>query len=178
MPHLAFALISVLAHVAAQEARITDLVKAEYTDEGCEAAGWGPFPNATVATLVGLPLLPLGAHRREQHRGRAVPRQARRVLPSLARRPCMSKRLLYAPLVPFPWRDRRLNGSRLCPLVPSLAGPSPTTGSRRAPLPVLCLIVVSTISSCYARRRGDAVDAVIKRETLLYVGSAKSTSGP
>ncbi len=50
MPHLAFALISVLAHVAAQEARITDLVKAEYTDEGCEAAGWGPFPNATVAT--------------------------------------------------------------------------------------------------------------------------------
>ena len=54
MPHLAFALISVLAHVAAQEARITDLVKAEYTDEGCEAAGWGPFPNATVATSTSL----------------------------------------------------------------------------------------------------------------------------
>ena len=28
------------------------------------------------------------------------------------------------------------------------------------------------------RRRRHAVDAVIKRETLLYVGSAKSTSGP
>ena len=51
MPRLAFALISVLAHVAAQEARITDLVKAEYTDEGCAAAGWGPFPTANATTL-------------------------------------------------------------------------------------------------------------------------------
>ena len=65
MPRLIFALISVLAHVAAQETRINDpaaaaigekarlyeLIKAEYTDEGCEAAGWGPFPNATSTTL-------------------------------------------------------------------------------------------------------------------------------
>ena len=50
MPHLAFTLISVLAHVAAQETRITDpataasgekaklyeLMKAEYSDERCE----------------------------------------------------------------------------------------------------------------------------------------------
>ena len=70
MSRFAFAL-SVLAHVAAQETRITDpstaaiaqraqlyeLMKAEYTDEGCEAAGW--------------------AHRREQHRGGPVPRQTR-----------------------------------------------------------------------------------------------------
>ena len=57
----------VLAHAVAQETRITDpasaaigenalykLMKAEYTDEGCEAAGWGPFPNATVATSTSL----------------------------------------------------------------------------------------------------------------------------
>ena len=63
MPHLAFALISVLAHVAAQEARITDpaasagpaklyeLMKAEYLAAGCDAAGWGPFPNAASTSL-------------------------------------------------------------------------------------------------------------------------------
>ena len=57
MPRLSFALISVLAYVAAQESRITDpaavaiaqraqlyeLMKAEYTDERCEAAGWCPL---------------------------------------------------------------------------------------------------------------------------------------
>ena len=187
MPRFAYAVISVLAHVAAQETRITDpvaaaigekklyeLMKAEYTDERCEAAGWGPFPNATSTSLtaeayskahgqsgckcgmlyglahsslsheddvaamstsaqgparcspcmVRVSVLSLGPRRREQHRGGAVPRQARRVLPSLARRPRMSKRLLYVPLVPFPRRDRRLNGSRLAPL----------------PLSVLCLM--------------------------------------
>jgi len=51
MPRLAFALISVVAHVAAQETRITDLLEKEYVDEGCEAAGWGPFPTATATTL-------------------------------------------------------------------------------------------------------------------------------
>ena len=65
MPRLAFALISVLAHAVDQETRMTDpvataraknaqlyeLIKAEYTDEGCEAAGWGPFPNATSTSL-------------------------------------------------------------------------------------------------------------------------------
>ena len=51
MPRLAFALISVLAHVAAQETRITDLLEKEYVDEGCEAAGWGPFPTANATTL-------------------------------------------------------------------------------------------------------------------------------
>ena len=51
MPRLAFALISVLAHVAAQETRITDLLEKEYVDEGCEAAGWGPFPTANSTTL-------------------------------------------------------------------------------------------------------------------------------
>ena len=47
MPHLIFALISVLAHVAAQETQLYELMKAEYADERCEAAGWGPFPNAS-----------------------------------------------------------------------------------------------------------------------------------
>ena len=65
MPRLIFALISVLAHVAAQETRITDpaaaasaenaqlyeLIKAEYLAEACEDAGWGPFPNATSTSL-------------------------------------------------------------------------------------------------------------------------------
>ena len=68
MPRLAFALISVLGHVAAQETRITDptaatisqraqlyeLMKAEYTDEGCAAAGWGPFPMAVSSIEEGL----------------------------------------------------------------------------------------------------------------------------
>ena len=56
MPRLSFALISVLAHVAAQETKITDpaaaaspatadgalyeLMKAEYLAEGCEDAGF------------------------------------------------------------------------------------------------------------------------------------------
>ena len=53
MPRLSFAIISVLAHAVAQETRITnpaanaenekaklyELMKAEYTDEGCAAAG-------------------------------------------------------------------------------------------------------------------------------------------
>ena len=52
MPHLAFALLSVLAHVAgAEEAKLYELMKTEYTDESCEAAGWGPFPNATSTSL-------------------------------------------------------------------------------------------------------------------------------
>ena len=64
MPRFAYAVISVIAHVAAQETRITDpvaaaiggkklyeLMKAEYIDERCEAAGWGPFPNATSTSL-------------------------------------------------------------------------------------------------------------------------------
>jgi hypothetical protein len=64
MPRFAYAVISVIAHVAAQETRITDpvaaaiggkklyeLMKAEYIDERCEAAGWGPFPNATSISL-------------------------------------------------------------------------------------------------------------------------------
>ena len=65
MPRLAFALISVVAHVAAQETKITDpaaasigekarlyeLMKAEYLAAGCDAAGWGPFPNATSTSL-------------------------------------------------------------------------------------------------------------------------------
>ena len=52
MPHLAFTLISVLAHVAgAEEAKLYELMKTEYTDESCEAAGWGPFPNATSTSL-------------------------------------------------------------------------------------------------------------------------------
>ena len=65
MPRLAFALISVLSHVVAQETRITDpaaaasaentqfyeLIKAEYLAAGCEDAGWGPFPNASSTSL-------------------------------------------------------------------------------------------------------------------------------
>ena len=65
MTRLAFALISVLSHVVAQETRITvpaaaasaentqfyELIKAEYLAEGCEDAGWGPFPNATSTSL-------------------------------------------------------------------------------------------------------------------------------
>ena len=65
MPRLSFALISVLAHAVAQETRITDptaaaipdnaalyeLMKEEYLAAGCEAAGWGPFPNATSTSL-------------------------------------------------------------------------------------------------------------------------------
>ena len=30
---------------------LRDLAEQEYVDEGCEAAGWGPFPNATSTSL-------------------------------------------------------------------------------------------------------------------------------
>ena len=157
MPRLSFALTSVLAHVAAQETRITDpavaasaengrlyeLMKAEYFAEACEDAGSADSPRRRLLDgrlrgrrslrylsgrrlqrlcwgLVRLSVLSLGSHRREQYRGGIVPRQTFRVLPSPARRPCMSKRLLYAPLVPFPRRDRRLNGSRPVPVSPVL----------------------------------------------------------
>ena len=30
---------------------LRDLAEQEYVDEGCEAAGWGPFPNASSASL-------------------------------------------------------------------------------------------------------------------------------
>jgi len=40
MPHLAFALISVLAHVAAsaEKTQLYELMKAEYTDERCDTS--------------------------------------------------------------------------------------------------------------------------------------------
>ena len=30
---------------------LRDLLEQEYVDEGCEAAGWGPFPNASSTSL-------------------------------------------------------------------------------------------------------------------------------
>ena len=78
------------AVAATADAPLYELMKAEYLADGCEDAGWGPFPNATSTSLT--------AEAYSKAHG--------------------------------------------------------TSGL------------------------GDAVDAVIKRETLLYVGSAKSTSGP
>jgi hypothetical protein len=75
-----------------------DLLEQEYVDEGCEKAGWGPFPNASSTSLTaeayskahGASGCKVGAHRREQHRGGIVPRQTLRAQASPARRPSVS----------------------------------------------------------------------------------------
>ena len=144
-------------------------MKAEYTDEGCEAAGWGPFPNDSsdfagawtvgpyfkgarhsiaVSGIVVRPRAFVAVTRGRRRRDRLAPFKDPHV-------PCRASRLLYVPLVPSPRRDRRLNSSRLCPLV--LPWRDPPTWLTSRPPPALCLIVVATIvvlRTSARRRRG------------------------